>query len=403
MADETQHVKPAPLEGITVLDLTQALAGPFCTMQLGDMGAEILKIERPGRGDDSRHWGPPFIDSECAYFISTNRNKKSVTLNLKADKGKEVLTKLIEKCDVLIENFKPGSLDRLGFGYDKAKEINPRIVYCSISGYGQNGPQKYEAAYDLIIQGESGLMSITGFPENPPTKVGTSISDMVASFYALQSILMALMVREKTDKGQYIDISILDSVVSLLTYRAGFYFANGKIPERKGNEHPSLVPYEVFEAKDGYLTIGVANDYQFRKLCQVIGREDLADDPRYAQNKFREKNRVELKGILCPIIAGNTKQYWLEKMKPEGIPCGAINNIKEVVELEQMKVRNMVVDIPHPTVGSVRVLGNPMKLSETPGRIKTHPPVLGEHTEEVLHGLGYSTEEIRAMRDEGVL
>jgi crotonobetainyl-CoA:carnitine CoA-transferase CaiB-like acyl-CoA transferase len=367
------------------------------------MGAEVIKVERPGKGDDCRHWGPPFVGSESAYFLCTNRNKKSITLDLKTERGKKILRDLVRKSDVLIENFRPGTLDRLGFSYPAVQELNPRIIYCSISGYGQTGPLKNKPAYDLIIQGESGLMSITGFPDGPPTKVGVSISDLIAGFYALQGILLALMVRSKTNKGQKIDVSILDSVVSILTYRAANYFAGDEVPKRKGNDHPTLVPYEAFKVKDGYINIGVANDSQWKRLCAAIEREDLAEDPRFVTNRHREKNRRELKSILDLIIARQSREYWLRKLKAEGVPCGAINHIDEVMQLEQVKARGMVVEMWHPAVGPIKVLGFPVKLSETPGRMKAPPPVLGEHTVEILQSLGYNDHEIREMQEAGIV
>lgn len=393
-----------PLSGIMVIDLSRILAGPYCTMLLGDLGAEVIKIEAPGRGDDSRQWGPPWAGGESAYYLSINRNKKSITLNLKTEKGREILRKLIEKGDVLVENFLPGTMERWGLGYKEVCEINPRIIYCSITGYGQYGPYKNRPGYDFIIQAQGGIMSITGPVEGPPMKVGVAIVDVTAGLFAAIAILAALYERESSGKGQYIDIALIDSQVAWLINVASNYLISGDIPRRYGNAHPNIVPYELFKAKDGWFALGVGNDEQWQRLCQVIGCPEIAHDPRFATNPKRVENREELIPILQRIFQERRMDEWLTLLIEADIPCAPVNTIDQVLADPHVQARGMVLEVPHPTAGKVRLVGSPLKLSRTPVEIRSHPPLLGEHTEEVLiNFLGYTKQEIAQLREEKVI
>ncbi len=393
-----------PLDGIRVVDLSRILAGPYCSMLLGDMGAEIIKIESPDHGDDTRGWGPPFIDGESAYFLSINRNKKSLTLNLKAGQGKDILTRLIGLSDVLIENFRPGTLGRLGFGYEQVRAMNPRMVYASISGFGQTGPLAGRPGYDLIAQGEGGVMSVTGFPDGPPTKAGTPIADIAAGIFAAQGILLALYARERTGRGQLVDVSMLDGQVALLTFQAGIYFATGESPGRMGNQHPTIVPYETFRSKDGYINLAIGNTNLWRTFCKAIAREELSADPRFGTESSRVENRNALKPIMDAIVAERTTRQWLELLEKAGVPAGSVNSVAEICEHPQIQAREMVVEVPHQTLGSIKVSGVPIKLSDTPGAVSTAPPLLGQHTAEILKGLlGYSLKEVEELRKAGVV
>jgi len=393
------------LKGIRVLDLSRILAGPFCTMILGDLGAEIIKIEQPGIGDGSRIWGPPFINGESAYFLSINRNKKSVTLNLKKSEGLKILYKLAEKSDIIIENFRPGVAERLKIDYNHIKKINPRIIYCSISGYGQEGPYKDRPAYDLLIQAMSGFMSITGEPDRPPVRIGVAIMDLGAGMYAAISILAALRYREITGEGQHIDISLLDTAVSWLTYMAMNYFATGKNPVKMGSAHPSIVPYQCFkDCKGRFFALAIGNDIHWKRFCKAIGREEWIDDEQYATNPSRVKNREKLIGELEKIFKCKSREYWLKLFQKYLVPSAPVNEISEVLEDPQVIHRKMLLELEHPKIGRIKQLGSPLKFSLTPIEIKTPPPMLGQHTVEVLKNiLGYSDDEIEKLKKEGII
>ncbi len=392
-----------PLAGVRVLDLTRVLAGPFCAMLLGDMGAEVVKIEEPGKGDDTRSW-PPFVGGEATYFMSVNRNKKSVTLNLKAPEGRRILGALVKRSDVLLENFRPGTMEKLGFGYRALAKVNPRLVYCSISGFGESGPEAHRAGYDLIVQAESGLMDITGFADGPPVKVGTSIADLVAGMSAAHGVTLALLARARTRRGQKVEIAMLDAMAALLTYQAGIYFATGQRPVRRGNAHPSIVPYEVFKAADAYLTLGVANNSLWAKCCAALDRPDLARDGRFDTEAKRVQNRDTLIPLLNEILGARTVEEWLKRFEAAGIPAGRIRTVAEVCESEHLKARGMVVTLPHPKAKRVTVMGVPIRLHGTPGRAGAAPPVLGQHTDLVLRTLvGLSRAEIAGLRRKGAI
>lgn len=375
---------PGPLTGVRVLDLTRILAGPFASMILGDMGAEVVKIENPDGGDDTRAWGPPFLNGESTYFLSVNRNKKSCTLNLKAPQGRDLLRQLARRADVLLENFRPGTLARLGLSYPEAAGLNPRLVYCSVSGFGQTGPDAARPGYDLIVQGESGVMNITGFPDGPPVKVGLAIADLIAGLYAVQGILMALYVRDRTGRGQHVDVALYDGMASLLTFQAGIYFATGRSPQRRGNAHPSIVPYETFRARDGYLNVAVGNNALWARFCQAIGRADLIAHSDFATEALRVEHHGALQPLLEGILSQRTVGEWLALLGEGGVPCGAIKEVAEVCADPQILAREMVVEVPHSKLGTVRMMGIPVKLSATPGAPTAGPPRLGEHTEAVL-------------------
>ena len=393
-----------PLEGIRVVDLTRILAGPYCTMMLGDMGAEVIKIEHPQGGDDTRGWGPPFLNGVSTYFISINRNKKSLTLNLKDERGKELLRDLIRKGDVVVENFRPGTLDKLGFSWEEIHRINPAVIFASLSGFGQTGPRKNEPGFDVVIQGEGGIMSITGEPDGPPSKFGASIGDITAGMLAAQGVLLSLYHREKTGVGQMVDVGMLDGQVALLTYHANNYFGTGKLPPRRGNKHPSITPYETYKCRDGYFNLGVGNDSLWRRFCDAMGLGHIKEDPKFAVNKDRVDNRLELQEILDPFFAEKTVGETIETLRGAGIPCGPINNLEQVLNEPQILAREMVVDIDVPVAGPTKVTGVPIKLSETPGAVRTPPPTLGQHTEEVLESvLGMDEAQRNVLRDEGVV
>ncbi len=393
-----------PLEGVRVVDLTRILAGPYCTMMLGDMGAEVIKIEHPQGGDDTRGWGPPFLNGVSTYFISINRNKKSLTLNLKDERGKDLLRDLIRKGDVVVENFRPGTLDKLGFSWEEIHRINPAVIFASLSGFGQTGPRKNEPGFDVVIQGEGGIMSITGEPDGPPSKFGASIGDITAGMLAAQGVLLSLYHREKTGVGQMVDVGMLDGQVALLTYHANNYFGTGKLPPRRGNKHPSITPYETYKCKDGYFNLGVGNDSLWRRFCDAMGLGHIKEDPKFAINKDRVDNRLELQEILDPFFAEKTVGETIETLRGAGIPCGPINNLEQVLNEPQILAREMVVDIDVPIAGPTKVTGVPIKLSETPGAVRTPPPTLGQHTEEVLESvLGMDEAQRNVLRDEGVV
>ena len=393
-----------PLEGVRVLDLTRILSGPYCTMMLGDMGADVIKVENPKGGDDTRAWGPPFLNGVSTYYISINRNKKSFTLNLKEARGKEILTELIRQSDVVAENFRPGTLDKLGFPWEEIQRINPRAILTSVSGFGHTGPRASEPGFDVVIQGEGGVMSITGEPDGPPTKVGASVADIVAGMLAAQGTILALYNREKTGKGQKVDISMLDGQVALLTYHANSFFATGNIPPRRGNKHPSITPYETYQCADGYLNLGVGNDSLWGRFCDGMGLDELKDDPKFAVNADRVRNRTALQKILDAFFATREVAPTLEVLKKAGIPCGPINDFAQVFSEPQVLAREMVVDMDVPEAGPTKLTGIPIKMSETEGDIRIPPPSLGQHTDEVLDSLlGLDAAERQALRDAGVI
>jgi crotonobetainyl-CoA:carnitine CoA-transferase CaiB-like acyl-CoA transferase len=393
-----------PLEGLRVVDLTRVLSGPYCTMQLGDLGAEIIKVEQPGKGDDTRAFAPPFQGDQAAYFLSVNRNKKSVTLDMKSDRGKEVLWRLIDASDILVENFRPGAMDRLGFGYEAVKKRRPSMIYASISGFGETGPQKDRPGYDVIVQGEAGIMDITGPRDGAPHKVGAAIGDLVSGLYAVQGILAALYTRNATGAGQHVSISMYEAVASLLTFNASIFFATGNSPRRRGNEHPTIVPYETFEAADGWINLGVANDDLWHRFCGAAERADLKSDARFAKASDRVRNREELVPLIRALIKERTRDEWLQRLDKAGVPSGAIRTVGEVCESELLKARGMVAEMEHASAGVVKAIKNAVHLSATPVDSYAAPPTLGRHTRDVLTGLlGYSASEVDALAADKVV
>jgi formyl-CoA transferase/CoA:oxalate CoA-transferase len=393
-----------PLDGVLVVDLTRVLSGPYCTMLLADMGARVIKIEQPGRGDDTRAWGPPFQGSESAYFLSINRNKESLTLDLKRPEGRGILDRLIDRADVLVENFRPGTMARLGLAYDALAKRRPSLVYCSISGFGQTGPRRDEPGYDAVIQGEGGLMSVTGEANGPPLRLGVAISDIVSGMFAAQGIAMALLARAKTGRGQHVDIGMLDSTAALLTYQAASYFATGASPTRLGNRHPTIVPYETFAVADGDLVLAVGNDELWRSFCRAVGLSALASDARFATNRDRVVNYDILKPLLDATLRTRSRAEWIAVLNASGVPCGSVRSIGDVLGDPQIEAREMIAAVEHATLGSLRTLGVPIKLSDTPARIRSAAPVLGQHTDGILRSdLGLSDSDIQGLRSAGAI
>lgn len=402
-----------PLSGLRVFDLTRVLAGPTCTQILGDLGADVLKIERPGAGDDTRKFGPPFVMSpdgdettESGYFLSANRNKRSVTLDLTSESGQELARKLISECDVLVENFKLGSLEKYGLGYEQLKSSHPGLVYCSITGFGHTGPSAARPGYDFLIQGMGGFMSITGEPDGEPQKAGVPIADLMAGMWAAVSINAALRHREATGEGQHIDIGMLDTQVATLSIQGLNYLTSGVVPERLGNAHPNIVPYQVFSAADGDLVIAVGNDDQFKRFCNFAGIPELAEDERYKTNDGRVRHRSELVPLIADVIKQEPANYWLEGLENIKISSGPINKLDQVFADPQIAAREMAIQMNHPLAGEtpVDLIGSPIKLSETPVAYRHAPPTLGQHTDEVLAELLEINEDDRAaLRDEGVI
>jgi len=392
-----------PLDGIRVIDLSRVVSGPTCSMTLGDMGADVIKIEEPVRGDESRGFGPPFVGGESPYYLSVNRNKRSCGINLKSEAGQAIVWRLLAKADVLLENFRPGAMARLGLDYEAVSARYPTLVYCSISGFGGSGPDANRPGYDLIVQGESGLMDLTGEAAGPPTRIGTPIADLTAGMMAAQGVILALYARHTTGRGQHVNVAMLDAVASLLTYNAGNYFASGESPTRRGNDHPSVVPYQTLRAKDGWMNLGIANDSLWVRYCNAIKRNDIRDDPRFVTAPERVRNRDVLIPIIVELTATRTVQEWLDLLGDAGVPCGRIRTVAEVCTNPQLTTRGKVIECPHPTAEAVKMIGLPIELSDTPGHVTLPPPLLGEHTDEVLREVGYSDNEISELRDAGAV
>ena len=392
------------LDGITVLDLTRVLSGTYCTMMLADMGARVIKIEQPGHGDDTRGWGPPFQNGESSYFLSVNRNKESLTLNLKHPEGKALLETLIARADVLVENFRPGTLGRLHLGYEDVAPRWPRLVYCSVSGFGHTGPRRAQPGYDAVMQAEGGLMSITGPSDGAGYRLGVAIADITSGMFAAYGVAVALLARHRTGRGQFVDIGMLDSVAALLTYQAGIYFATNKAPSRLGNQHPTLVPYETLEACDGEFVVAVGNDQLWRTFCDLLKDPDLANDPRFATNRARVERRDVLRPILIDRLRTRPAAEWIELFMGAGIPCGAVRDLEQVLTDPQLIQRAMVVALDHPIAGAIHALGVPVKLGETPGSVRTPPPTLGQHTDQILReDLGLTASAIARLREESAI
>jgi len=414
MTTQTHEKFPAALSHLRILDMSRVLAGPWAGQILADLGAEVIKIERPGSGDDTRGWGPPYLkDSEgrdtqeSAYFLGANRGKKSVAIDISHPSGQALLRKLATQCDVLIENYKAGDLQRYGLGYEELKALNPGLVYCSITGFGQTGPMRAVAGYDFIIQGIGGLMSITGerddLPGGGPQKVGVAVADITTGLYATVAILAALAHRTRTGEGQYIDMALLDVQVAMIANMNMNYLVSGNVPKRQGNAHANIVPYQVFNAADGQMVLAVGNDNQFTKFCAVAGC-DFAQDARFARNADRVRNRGVLVPMLDEVLRTRTVEQWVALLEPLGIPVGPINNLAQVFDHPQVRSRGMRVDLPHPLSGTVPLVANPIKMSASPVRHELAPPMLGQHTLEVLQTrLGLSAEEVAHLRASGVI
>ena len=391
-----------PLEGLFVLDLSKTLAGPFCTMNLGDMGADVVKVEEPTRGDETRQWSP-YWDGQSCFYLSVNRNKRNIAVNLKHPEGAAVVKKLAAKADVMIESFRTGTTEKMGLGYDDIRAMNPRVIYCGISGFGRTGPLRQKGGYDLMVQAYSGLMSTTGEPDRTPLRIGFSLVDITCGWVAYGGIMTALYQREKTGKGQYVEASLLEGMVSAASYHIVNYLGTGNVPGPLGQGHPSLAPYQMFPSKDGRVMLGAANDGLWNKFCEVTGRTDLSDDPRFQTNLDRVTHRSALIPILEALFQTKTTDEWVALLEAAGIPNSPVNTIANLVHDPQIAHRNMLVDVPHPTVPGLRAPATPMKLSDGPSSVRRHPPENGEHTEEILLEFGYSKEDIADLETSGAV
>ena len=396
--------KGGALEGLRVLDLTRILAGPLCAQMLGDMGADVIKVEPPGTGDDTRTWGPPFVNGESAYFLGVNRNKRSLTLNMAVKSGQEILARLVRSSDVLVENFKLGTLEKWGITNDWLEQNAPRVIRCSITGYGSSGPDAALPGYDFILQAESGLMSICGEPEGSPTKYGVAIVDVVTGLYACNAILAALAARERTGRGQHVEVCLYDSGIAMLINVASNYLVTGRDARRFGNGHPSIVPYTTYPTAEGLIAVAVGNDGQFARFAESAGHAEWARDPRFAKNPDRVTNRETLDGLIAQALKGGRSAAWIEKLRAAGVPCGPINSVAEALTDPHTLASDMVRTVKHPTVGDLKMVGIPFRFGGTPGAIRRAPPLLGQHTEEVLGAeLGLSAERIAQLRAEKVV
>ncbi len=410
IADQSDNLNAKALAGLKVLDLSRILAGPWCSQMLADLGADVIKIERPGKGDDTRGWGPPYVKNEqgepveSAYFLSTNRGKRSLAIDISRPEGQAIIRSLAEKADIMIENFKVGGLKKYGLDYESLKNKNPRLIYCSITGFGQNGPYAESPGYDFMIQGLGGLMHITGEPDGQPVKVGVAVADIMTGMYASVAILAALNHRQVSGEGQYIDLALLDCQVAMLANQASNYLTSGVSPERLGNAHPNIVPYQVLQTADGFIIVAVGNDTQFSRYCELLGLGDLSNDDQYATNQARVTNREQLTALIQPEMLKNTSDYWLTELEKSKIPCGAINDIEQVFEHEQVKHRQMNITLEHNAAEQVKLVANPINFSTTKISYEKPPPMLGQHSAQVLNDwLNVSESDYQELLQKGLV
>ncbi|NRR34397.1 CoA transferase [Oxalobacteraceae bacterium] len=414
-ATSTPAGMPKALGHIRVLDLSRVLAGPWCSQNLADLGADVIKIERPGSGDDTRAWGPPYArdalghdTTEAAYYLAANRGKRSVTIDIATPEGQALVRELARQSDVVLENYKVGQLKRYGLDYESLKAVKPDLIYCSVTGFGQDGPYAHRAGYDFLIQGMGGLMSVTGerddLPGGGPQKAGVALTDLMTGMYATVAVMAALTHRDRTGEGQSIDMALLDVQVAMLANMGSNFLNSGKPPKRWGNAHPNIVPYQTFACSDGYIIVATGNDGQYQKFVELGGKSELGSDERYATNPLRVKNRDELVPQLAAMVLTQTRAFWIDGLEAVGVPCGPINDLGEVYQNPQVQAREMVVEVPHPTAGKVKLVRSPMKLSASPASAELAPPLLGQHTDEVLRDmLGQSAEQIAALRERKVV